>query len=656
MFNKLNFKLKCLLFCQNLLFFNYKNYSKCNICCCKGKNNKLNNEDNNDDLKNNDDNDLKNNDDNDKLNNEDNDNDLKKNNDDLKNNDDDNKLNNDDLKNNDDNDLKNNDDDNKLNNDDLKNNEDNNKLNNDYKNDDKKEYKKILSDVLLLFRKVEDKNNKLFDNKIDLGITRDQITATNDVKKLEEIKTILEKKSSEIENLKWVDEEETYDIEKEDTQICNNIDSFKNEFNNRKKLVKLKNAELLKKLQDNNPTEDQFNHYFDVYNKMTTDIFTHEVSVDLTIYIYILDLIGIINALNNIIKKEKLQYWIFAKFMYNKKDFGGTLTSRQYGYLKFEEKGGNNYNLYLNYAPKKDYVKYHSGQLDVEGERFKYLRCTGCTEDNCVSCKLRKFLENESLLDYFINIFKNQSNDSNSEDSLKIKNLIYLSLKKQYKNIEMYGWNNNKHKNYDNLFKYYELTNKIAFNFKKCVLLEWALTMEFLDRFIKEILDKDEEFKIYRSVQINEKSLKLVDFFESTSMFGPVFITTNPVFASRTNFFNISDFKLYRCLFHYIISPVKEGMFTALSSSVDYEQEIGYIPINQEWEKINDLENDIKNKNLQHLDSRNKIIDDLILNFLLKNLKKDDKYKGKKITIFEKFERYENDPIKVDNNLGTYSL
>ena len=362
-------------------------------------------------------------------------------------------------------------------------------------------------------------------------------------------------------------------------------------------------------------------------------------------------LIGIINALDNIIKKEKLQYWIFSKFIYDKEDFGSTLNSRQYGCLKFEENGGNNYNLYLNYLPKKDHVKYHSGRLDVEGGCFKYLRCAGCTEDNCVSCKLRDFLKNEKLLDYFINIFKNQSKDSNSEDSLKIKNLIYLSLKKQYKNIEMYGWNNNKHENYDNLFKHYELTNKIAFNFKKCVLLEWALTMEFLDRFIKEIL----EFKIFRSVQTKEKSLKLVDFFESTSMFGPVFISSNPSEAPRTNFFNISDFKLYRCFFHYIISPVKEGMFTALCTSVDYEQEIGYIPINQEWKRINDLENGKTFKELNHLDSRNKLIDELILNFLLKNLKKEDKYKGKNVTIFEKYEN-EGYPVKLNNRLGTYLL
>ena len=621
MFNKLNFKLKCFLFCQNLLFFNCKNYSKCNICCCcKGKNNE-------------------------------NLNDNKKNNDDLKNNKDD-KKNDDDKLNNEDND------------DNKKNYEDDEVV----KNNLKKECLNLLDNCTNL-------NNQLIE-KVELEINKEKINSENNINNLKNYENILNSKKNEIEkilknknddkdkenkNLNNDDEEETYDIEKEDTPICNNIDSFKNEFNERKKLIKLKNAELLKNLQDNNPTEDQFNHYFDVYSKMTTDIFTHEISVDLTIYIYILDLIGIIDALNNIIKKEKLQYWIFAKFMYNKKDFGGTLTSREYGCLKFEEIDGNNYNIHLDYMPpKKDFTRYHSGQLDVEGESFKYLRCSGCTEDNCVSCKLRKFLENESLLDYFINIFNNQSKDSNSENSLKIKNLIYLSLKKQYKNIKMYGWNNSKHKNYDNLYKDYELTNKIAFNFKKCVLLEWALTIEFLDRFIKEILDKGEEFKIYRSVQTKKKSLKLVDFFESTSMFGPVFISTNPAQAPKTNFFNISDFKLYRCLFHYIISPVKEGMFTALSSgSIDYEQEIGYIPINQEWKKINDFENDIKNKNLQHLDSRNKIIDDLILNFLLKNLKK--KYKGKNVTIFEKYENEyededEDDSVKINNKLGPYSL
>ena len=600
MFNKLNFKLKCFLFCQNLLFSNCKTYSKCNnCCCCKGKNNKLKNEDNDKDFK-------KNNDDDNKLINNDNDKDFKKN-------------------------------------------EDDNKLNND---DNDNDFKKILSDVLLLFQEVEYKNNKLFDYKIDLGITRDQICATKDVKKLEEFKTILEKKSSEIENLKWEDEEEVYNIDKDDTAICNNINDFKNEFNNRKKIIKLKNAELLKNLQDTNPTEYQYNHYFDVYSKMTTDIFNHEVSVDLTIYIYILDLIGIINALNNIIKKEKLQYWIFSKFMYDKDDLGSTLISKQFGCLKVVENSDNNYNLYLNYIPpKENFTRYYSGQLDVEGEKFKYLRCDGCTEDNCVSCKLRNFLKNEKLLDYFINIFKNQSNNSNSKDSLKIKNLIYLSLKKQYKNIKMYGWNNNKHENYDNQYKNYELTNKISSNLKKCVLLEWALTMEFLDRFIKAILDEGEEFKIYRSVRTEEKSLKLVDFFESTSMFGPVFINPNPKYVPKTNFFNISDFKLYRCFFHYIISLVKESMFTAF----DHEQEIGYIPIKQEWKIINDLENGETDKELYHLDSRNDLINELILKFLKKNLKKELKFKGKYVTIFEEYKN-EDRSIKVDNTLGPYLL
>ena len=577
MFNKLNFKLKCLLFCQNLLFFNCKTYSKCNnCCCCKGKNDKLNKEDDN------------------KLNNNDNDKDFKKN-------------------------------------------EDNDKLNNE---DNDKDFKQILSDVLLLFSKVEDKNNKLFDNKIDLGITREQIYATKDVKKLEEFKTILEKKSSEIENLEWVDEEETYDIEKEDTPICNNIDSFKNEFNNRKKLIKLKNAELLKKLQDNNPTEDQYNHYFDVYSKMTNDIFTHEVSVDLTIYIYILDLIGIIDALNNIIKKEKLQYWMFCKTFYDPANLGGRLFISKDCNLKFEEKDDNNLDVYLKYGiEEKNTIEYNSAQLDIDGEKFKYLRCSGCTESNCISCKLRNFLKNEKLLDFFYSIFNEQSKNSTSIMSLTVKNFIYLSIKNNFKNNNFYKWNN---KTYDNkIDDKYELSNKISCNLKKCVLLEWAITMEFLDRFVKEISDEDIKFDIYRSISFNSGkgpgTIKNVDFFESTSMFAPVYHDNNYLTCYRANYYKINDFKTYRCLFSYIISPQKETMFTAHSGSVDHEQEIGYIPINQQWVRINELKNGDTADKLKNFSNRCKLIDDLIIKFLIKNLKKDAKYnKYKKATIHEK--------------------
>jgi len=55
MFNRLNFKSKCLLFCLNLFFFNYKIYSECNNYCCKEKNKKNLNDNikNDDDLKNN---------------------------------------------------------------------------------------------------------------------------------------------------------------------------------------------------------------------------------------------------------------------------------------------------------------------------------------------------------------------------------------------------------------------------------------------------------------------------------------------------------------------------------------------------------------------------------------------------------------------------
>ena len=41
--------------------------------------------------------------------------------------------------------------------------------------------------------------------------------------------------------------------------------------------------------------------------------------------------------------------------------------------------------------------------------------------------------------------------------------------------------------------------------------------------------------------------------------------------------------------------------------------------------------------------------------YYLKNLKKEDKYKGKNVTIFEKYEN-EDYQIKVNNELGPYPL
>ena len=186
----------------------------------------------------------------------------------------------------------------------------------------------------------------------------------------------------------------------------------------------------------------------------------------------------------------------------------------------------------------------------------------------------------------------------------------------------------------------YELSNKISCNLKKCVLLEWAITMEFLDRFIKEISDEDIKFDIYRGISftngIGPTTIKNVDFFESTSMFAPVYHDSNYMTCYRANYYKINDFKTYRCIFSYIISPKEKSMFTADADNVDHEQEIGYIPINQEWNRIDNLKNEDTADKYYHFSNRCKLIDDLIIKFLIKNLKNDHKYnKYKKATIHE---------------------
>ena len=622
------------LFLIILYFIIVNIYSKCKCCCCYKKNftNKLEN------INNDDKNDINN----------------------LEGKDDNNNLDNKEVINKSD-DKKDDNNNNNLDNKEVINKSDDKKDDNNNNNLDNKD------EIKQIFYSVKRRNENLFDYKINLDITLDQIESEIDVNKLKEFKNILNKKALEItkieEDLKNEYKEEIYDINKEDTNICTTIDEFKKEFNNRKKLIELKDNEISNKLQNNDPNEDQFNHYYSVYKRMTEDIFTHEISVDLTIYVYILDLIGIINALNNVIKKEKLQYWIFLKFLRGKGKLESYLDFAKGGFLNFIENEDKILNLDLTYdilynSKLNNCYSYKSGQLDIESERFKYLRCSGCNNDNCVSCKLREFLQKEKMLLYFTNIFKEQSKNSNSKESLKIKNLIFLSLRKMFKNLKFYEWNNKK--KYI-VFETVELTNKISLNLKKCVLLEWALTMEFLDRFIKEILDPGEVFDLYRAVKQKANidcklsNISIVDFFESSSMLIPAYVELNPNFCSKVNYFKIKDFKTYRCLFSYIISPNEETMFTALSlyNSVDYEQEIGYIPINQEWVRINDLENGKTSKEYYHFESRNKLIDDQILNFLLKNLKKDSKYKGKKVTIFEKLD---SEPFKIDNKLGTFDL
>ena len=76
---------------------------------------------------------------------------------------------------------------------------------------------------------------------------------------------------------------------------------------------------------------------------------------------------------------------------------------------------------------------FNSGAIFIENEYFKYLRCSGCNSANCVSCKLRKYLEKENLLDQFISIYLLQGNSSNSDYSKTIKKIIDDGLKDEIK-------------------------------------------------------------------------------------------------------------------------------------------------------------------------------------------------------------------------------
>ena len=222
-----------------------------------------------------------------------------------------------------------------------------------------------------------------------------------------------------------------------------------------------------------------------------------------------------------------------------------------------------------------------SGAIFIDNEYFKYLRCKGnCNNDNCVSCKLRNYLKKEKLLNLFISIYLNQGNSSRSEYSNYIKKIINEGLKEGIKsNINYYEpskWN-----------------KKITIDdydedIKKCFFIEWALTIEFLTRFSK-ILSADGNLTLYRVVTIDKNEIKKISPYESTSIFGQPFI---PQYQNgKEKCFIVERAEIWRCIFSYIISPDDKSMFYSsitdpterkYLNSLDYELEIGYIPIEKE--------------------------------------------------------------------------
>ena len=297
--------------------------------------------------------------------------------------------------------------------------------------------------------------------------------------------------------------------------------------------------------------------------------------------------IGICNALYNIIT-ENLVFIPYFKKNKDKKNQSILTHVNLAKKKKFKSDGITLTNMYAKLAGineedfkslQKKFI-FPSGAIFIDNEYFKYLRCKGnCNNDNCVSCKLRNYLEKKKLLNLFISIYLNQGNSSRSEYSNYIKKIINEGLKEEIKQKINYYWN--KEVNTEDLDDEGE-------NIKKCFFIEWALTIEFLTRFSK-ILSADGNLTLYRVVTIDKNQITKISPYESTSIFGQPFIPQNS--TGKEKCFIVEKAEIWRCIFSYIISPDDKSMFYSsitnpterkYLNSLDYELEIGYIPIEKE--------------------------------------------------------------------------
>ena len=303
--------------------------------------------------------------------------------------------------------------------------------------------------------------------------------------------------------------------------------------------------------------------------------------------------IGICNALDNIITDSL----IFIPYFKKSKKKLNTLTQldipKHVNLAKEKENKSNGIkstNMYGDLATiknekafkdLKDEFTFPSGAIFIDNEYFKCLRCEGgCRNNNCVSCKLYDYLNEKRLANLFISIYLNQGNSSGSDYSRLIKKIINEGLKEEIKSSINYyepsEWN-----------KEITINDKVE-AIKKCFFIEWALTIEFLTRFSK-ILSADGNLTLYRVVKIDEEKIKKISPYESTSIFGQPFI---PQYSpNEGKCFKVEKADIWRCIFSYVISPDDESMFYSnitdpkerkYLDSLDYELEIGYIPIGKE--------------------------------------------------------------------------
>lgn len=354
------------------------------------------------------------------------------------------------------------------------------------------------------------------------------------------------------------------------------------------------------------------------YKKMAnemSEIFTNEFIAELIKTRLLLHTLGICEALDNIINENLVfipyissdNFGCFAKtvkLLRTKKKKNNITTSNILASLEAidnineeeeEEEDGNKPDI----EKLKNVFTFPSGAIFIENEYFKYLRCDGCNSVNCVSCKLKKYLASKGIDDLFVKIYCNIGAEGTGNHTSNIRNIINNGLKPEVMKEQM-----------DNKYFDKKWISKMGIddNIKKCFFLEWALTIEFLSRFVKIISD-DNSLSLYRLLKIESDKITKYNPFESTSIFGASFIGNSEI--SRKCFV-ASNVDLWRCIFCYFISPDKYSMFNNCEVkdrkylySFDFELEVGYIPINKEdkYTYKNDLDREaFKKKSLDFFD------------------------------------------------------
>ena len=185
-----------------------------------------------------------------------------------------------------------------------------------------------------------------------------------------------------------------------------------------------------------------------------------------------------------------------------------------------------------------------------------------------------------------------------------MKRIIYDGLKKN-KKYDFYSLKINKTNFYEQYPKD-EFCKEISDKFRKSVMIEWALTIEFMKRFIPKYYNGSNEFNLYRTFNKIDSVDKIKpDIYESTSLIGNFFLGINksnlfylePKYLNSCNilFTKIENIKYYKCLFNYIVSPNED---TILKD--DKELEIGFIGIDEKYVK-NEVENTV-NGYMKYLD------------------------------------------------------